>query len=64
MSMAIPLIVLSELQKKRLDDIDKDVIDKDDVAITHHDDLKLIKDVVRSSQNDRDLYLMHVPRRS
>lgn len=48
------LIVLSALQKKRLDD--KDDIDKDDVAITHHDDLKLIKDVVRLSQNARGTY--------
>jgi hypothetical protein len=43
------LIVLSVLRKKCLeDDINTD---EDDMAITHHDDLQLIKDVVRLSQN-------------
>ena len=47
------LIVLSGFQKKCLeddmddDDTDEEDIVKDDVAITYHDDLQLIKDVVR-----------------
>jgi hypothetical protein len=44
-------------KKKRLEnDIDEDDTDKDDMAVTHHDDLKLIKDVVRLSQNARGIY--------
>jgi hypothetical protein len=52
------LIVLSGLPKKCLeddmdddDDSDEDDIVKDDMAITYHDDLQLIKDVVRPCQN-------------
>jgi hypothetical protein len=50
--------VLSGLPKKCLeddmdddDDSDEDDIVKDDMAITYHDDLQLIKDVVRPCQN-------------
>jgi hypothetical protein len=58
-------MVLSRLQKKCLKhDIDTD---EDDMAITHHDDLQLIKDVVRLSQNVGLIHVFqlvtYVPRR-
>ena len=47
--MTVPLIVLSWLQKKSLEDnIDTD---KDDMSIAHDGDLQLIKDVVCVNQN-------------
>jgi hypothetical protein len=41
------LIALTGLQKKCLEDN----VHEDNMAIAHHDDLRLIKDVVRLSQN-------------
>jgi len=51
-----------------LDDTDEDDINKDDMAITYHDDLRLIKDVVCPSQSagliPESQLVMHVLRRS
>jgi hypothetical protein len=61
--MTTASIVLSGLQKKCLkDDMDTG---EDGMAITHHDDLLLIRDVVCPSQV-RELcvrLVMHMPRR-
>jgi hypothetical protein len=66
LDVTIASIVLNGLQKKCLK-VEIDDISEDHMAITHHDDLQLIKDVVRLSQM-RYLYthtqlVTHLPRR-